>query len=430
MKKNKYKIKKWVLIPIFLLICSLSLGLSFIKPVNAYVDTEDLSSRSRSLFPDYIYIENTEHSSGGGYTFYPFSNSAQYYLDQNINGVADPIISDNIVYDNFSNNHRIVANTKTWLYGLDDFYLNKNRFNPFISDNNLTFTGLEYTINGAYGSTDKLGGVLENLSLDNIKLLMEFTDFNIPISFLTNSTYSAQTNFSNLFTDPTEEYGILDLFGAFSPLIDSDLQITPYSLCGLYNFAFDLTGSGSYAPFINRLEISIDWLNTAVNSIPQEIGLNTTSFTYIYIEDYAFTPYISIPDILHYFITEVLDVSVLGSASWVYVSSMKINVDYSDYTDTTPIKNIYMSSIFSSEHFTSDYSSTGVFYGDNWYSILNGGEIGGNVDYELNLSSWLVSAVGAFMNAELFPGFAIGGIFAVMVAFPLVIWFLKLVLGG
>lgn len=430
MKKNKYKIKKWVLIPIFILMCSLVLGFTMIKPVNAYVDTEDLSSRSRSLFPDYIYIENTEHSSGGGYTFYPFSNSAQYFLDQNINGVADPIISDNIVYDNFSNNHRIVANTKTWLYGLDNFYLNYNSFNPFITDNNFTFTGMDYVINGAYGSTDKLGGVLENLSLNNIKLLMEFTDFNIPISFLTNSTYSTQIDFSNLFRSLNSENSILDLFSAFSPLLDSDLQISPYSLCGLYNFGFDLTETGSYTPALNRLEVSIDWLNTAVYSTSQEIGLNSTSFTYIHNENYAFTPYISIPDILYYFITEVLDVSVLGSASWVYVSSLKINVDYSDYTDTTPIKNIYMSSIFTSEHFTKDYSSTGVFYGDNWYSILNGGQIGGNVDYELNLSSWLVTAVGSFMNAELFPGFAIGGIFAVMVAFPLVIWFLKLVLGG
>ena len=49
---------------------------------------------------------------------------------------------------------------------------------------------------------------------------------------------------------------------------------------------------------------------------------------------------------------------------------------------------------------------------------------------EVDTTSWLITAVGAFMNAELFPGFAIGGIFAVMVAFPLVIWFLKVVLGG
>lgn len=53
-----------------------------------------------------------------------------------------------------------------------------------------------------------------------------------------------------------------------------------------------------------------------------------------------------------------------------------------------------------------------------------------NLPIDVDFSSWLVNSVGAFMNAELFPGFAIGGIFAVMVAFPLVIWFLKLVLGG
>lgn len=47
-----------------------------------------------------------------------------------------------------------------------------------------------------------------------------------------------------------------------------------------------------------------------------------------------------------------------------------------------------------------------------------------------DMSQWLITSIGGFMNAELFPGFAIGGIFAVMVAFPLVIWFLKIVLGG
>lgn len=46
------------------------------------------------------------------------------------------------------------------------------------------------------------------------------------------------------------------------------------------------------------------------------------------------------------------------------------------------------------------------------------------------MASWLLTSVGAFMNAELFPGFAIGGILAVLVAFPLAIWLLKVALGG
>lgn len=48
----------------------------------------------------------------------------------------------------------------------------------------------------------------------------------------------------------------------------------------------------------------------------------------------------------------------------------------------------------------------------------------------VEMSNWLLTAVGAFMDAELFPGLAIGGIFAVLVAFPVAIWFLKIVLGG
>ena len=44
--------------------------------------------------------------------------------------------------------------------------------------------------------------------------------------------------------------------------------------------------------------------------------------------------------------------------------------------------------------------------------------------------TWLVNAVGGFMNLELFPNFKIGGILSIIVAIPLVVWFLKLFAGG
>lgn len=430
MKKNKYKNKKWVLMPIFILMCSLILGFGLSKPVNAYVDYQEITSRSGSLFPNSVYIENKKSQYDNGYTFYPFDNSSQLFLNQNTDGVADPIVSDDIVYDNYNFSHRIVANTRTQIYGLDNFYYNYNRFNPFVYENNLFFTGMEYIINGAQGSSKKLGGALENIALNNIKIMLEFGNFNIPISFLTNPTYSTSTDYSDLFVDPTEQYSIIETFSVLNVLRDSDLQISPYSICGLYDFGFDIFEGGFVVPVIERLDISIDWLNTAVYGTPFDIGIHNTEFSYYYSEEYAYTPYISVPDILHYFITNVLDTTIFGSSSWVYVQNMTIDVIYPENSSSEQIQNIRMNSIFTTESYTADSPQPGIFFGDNWYSILNGGQIGGNVDYEIDFSSWLITAVGGFMNAELFPGFAIGGIFAVMVAFPLVIWFLKLVLGG
>ena len=45
-------------------------------------------------------------------------------------------------------------------------------------------------------------------------------------------------------------------------------------------------------------------------------------------------------------------------------------------------------------------------------------------------TSWIATAVGGFLDFELFPGFTFGGILMVFIAFSCVMWFLRLVSGG
>lgn len=45
-------------------------------------------------------------------------------------------------------------------------------------------------------------------------------------------------------------------------------------------------------------------------------------------------------------------------------------------------------------------------------------------------TSWIATAVGGFLDFELFPGFTFGGILMVFIAFSCVMWFLRLVGGG
>lgn len=50
----------------------------------------------------------------------------------------------------------------------------------------------------------------------------------------------------------------------------------------------------------------------------------------------------------------------------------------------------------------------------------------GTVDF----TSWLGTAVGGFLNFEIFPGFNMSGILLIIISFSLVMWFLKVFAGG
>lgn len=48
----------------------------------------------------------------------------------------------------------------------------------------------------------------------------------------------------------------------------------------------------------------------------------------------------------------------------------------------------------------------------------------------ISYTTWLGTAVSGFLDLEIFPNFTLGGIFMTILAFMIVVWFLKLVAGG
>lgn len=48
----------------------------------------------------------------------------------------------------------------------------------------------------------------------------------------------------------------------------------------------------------------------------------------------------------------------------------------------------------------------------------------------MSYTTWLGTAVSGFLDLEIFPNFTLGGIFMTILAFTIVVWFLKLVAGG
>lgn len=101
-----------------------------------------------------------------------------------------------------------------------------------------------------------------------------------------------------------------------------------------------------------------------------------------------------------------------------YISNLKIG-----------LSNVGVSSSDNSYSFGFTYNFPTTYSLEDWISSDNMFNDFSPIE-PIEMSNWLMTSIGAFMDAELFPGFAIGGIFAVLVAFPIAIWFLKIVLGG
>ena len=51
-------------------------------------------------------------------------------------------------------------------------------------------------------------------------------------------------------------------------------------------------------------------------------------------------------------------------------------------------------------------------------------------DMTFDFTSWIGTAVGGFLNMELMPNFSIGGVLAILIAFSIVMLFLKFFAGG
>lgn len=66
-----------------------------------------------------------------------------------------------------------------------------------------------------------------------------------------------------------------------------------------------------------------------------------------------------------------------------------------------------------------------------WNSAYNRGYASGNnPEVNVDFVSWALSAIGDALTVQIFPGFSIGGLLAVIIAIPLCIIFLKLFAGG
>lgn len=101
--------------------------------------------------------------------------------------------------------------------------------------------------------------------------------------------------------------------------------------------------------------------------------------------------------------------------------------------------NTYQNFTLDTEVYPNVFLSTPLIPTDNadlsytmeeYLDISNGFTFEMDIPEPVDMSLWLITSVGAFMNAELFPGFALGGLLAVIIAFPIVVWFLKILAGG
>ena len=138
------------------------------------------------------------------------------------------------------------------------------------------------------------------------------------------------------------------------------------------------------------------------------------------------------------------DIGLFNLRNQIVSSFISQNEDLSNNVYDYYVAETKLSCLYSSSYVRYIHFINLMYYAE--YNVIDLGNVVGraNNDFfnfvnkfthalppqDVDVVQWLITAVGSFMNAELFPGFAIGGIFAVMVAFPLVIWFLKIVLGG
>ncbi len=77
------------------------------------------------------------------------------------------------------------------------------------------------------------------------------------------------------------------------------------------------------------------------------------------------------------------------------------------------------------------YTETSQIIDDRLYNfIMHNFETQPIPPYQADYTTWLGTAVKGFFDAELWPGFTLGGIFLIIVSFSIVVWFLKVFAGG
>lgn len=105
--------------------------------------------------------------------------------------------------------------------------------------------------------------------------------------------------------------------------------------------------------------------------------------------------------------------------------TMTLNTDGATYSFTDGDGGMYLH-YYADRMLGEEHSSTL----SDWYHLgyMNG--FGGGGEFNGDYTSWMATAVGGFLDAEIFPNFTLGGVLGVLVALGLLVMFLKFFAGG
>lgn len=401
-KNKKFKFKKWYLMPIFVVVFLCVFGLSVVKPVKAEYYTENPTFVANTQYAFDIQFESPIND---GATFMFPLELYNYTEEDNTNPIY-------LAIDTFS---PIDGSSVNYGYVEQTHYF--------------------YNYDGAPNTYDymRYRSILHFISL--------FTNYDSYMTYVNEEFVfipSGATGYSNF------SFWNMPYFNSIIQ-IEKDLNNNQYAKLITCEFdAVYLTiGSNGVEEIV--VPFSYDFTEDASNiydNVDLYYTLNETNYDIVNVDNEwnrvgaYFYPYRLIDYMLR-------DSFFFYTQNMVLIRNLKIYTSVQSRTQVTGNDDII--TLYTPVTKQSDISFDSVDYKNENYSIelLNAnltpsqwGQIQiaklqptqVNIDYDM--TTWLITAVGSFMNAELFPGFAIGGILAVLVAFPIVVWFLKVVLGG
>lgn len=372
MKKNKYKIKKWVLAPIFILMCSLILCFGFVKPTTAY----SVGVSESDVITNYS-------------TFAP--NNLKIFTNDVVNGTTDYLYLD------------IDLSRYSYLsYDVDTFYYEPKYY---LQDNVFLNGMLRYTMQ-AHNQVfyDYINWACNGIDVG--------TDINVDSYFVFSWDNLVLPSINGIIANMASAYD--DFFSGVNYILAINSGSFTYMTCNLYYWTYSSDG---YA-ILNTLPIEFNFSDSdLVHSLDVLYYINIYEL-FNELENIYSSSY----NLGQYFVA-CSDLHIYGSFPYLFYGTAFANLAYT--APYIPYDNI---PFYDSTDMTAYHSY--YFTLKDYFSNPNIPPLAYTPIEQVDMASWLVRSVGAFMNAELFPGFFIGGILAVMVAFPLAIWFLKIVLGG
>lgn len=401
-KNKKFKFKKWYLMPVFVVAFLCVFGLSIVKPVKAEYYTENPTFVANTQYAFDMQLEMSYDDS----TFSLFTELFNYSETTN----SDiPIYLDIAAYFPDDGNS----------YSLG--YIEQTHM--FMNDN---------SFNGVYD------------------YLLYFSNYHLNTEFTYADTYLNYVNEEFVFI-PSGATGYSNFSFTSMPYFNSQIQIgkdkDDNQYLKLINLEFDVVyltiGQNGVEEIVQNYTYDfIEDTDNIYDNVDLYYTLNGSNYDIVNVDNEwnrigaYFYPYRMIDYLLQ-------ENTFFHTQNMLLIKNLKIYTYLASRTQVTGVDNIF--TLVSSVTKQSDIPFDSIDYNNENYSIelLNAnltpsqwGQIQFarlkptqvNIDYDM--STWLITAVGSFMNAELFPGFAIGGILAVLVAFPIVVWFLKVVLGG